>query len=111
MKTYRVYLGRPETEPPMYNFSQNVLAPSASTAAGKAYQTWFRESRDVPEFTVCRVSVHEVGEFNQLTPCADPPPSESNARDNSKSTNSQKPYQKTSKITHFGAVLSPNREP
>lgn len=66
MPTYRVYLGRPEVKPPVYSFCQTVVAPNQPIAVGRAYQTWYLESSDVPPLSACHVSVREIGQTNLL---------------------------------------------
>ena len=48
MPTYRVYLRRPTTQPPIWNFSKTVVARNCDVAIGSAYSDWVHDNPHDP---------------------------------------------------------------
>lgn len=65
MPTYRVYLRRPTTAPPIWDFSETVVATNADIALGRAYETWRRESTP-PALSECGRQVLELHRTSAL---------------------------------------------
>lgn len=61
MPTFRVYIRRPTTNPPIWDFSQTVVAADRHIALQNAYATWVSESHSTPPppLSVCQYDVQE----------------------------------------------------
>jgi hypothetical protein len=71
MATFRVYLARPTTEPPIWDFAETVVAANADIALGRAYQTWVREARPAPPpLSQCRKLVRDLSQRATLLAAA-----------------------------------------
>ena len=62
MPTFRVYLRRSTTQPPLWDWMQTVVASSAPIAVGHAYADWKLDSQTpVPPLSQCESQVRPVG--------------------------------------------------
>ena len=58
MPTYRVYIRRPTTQPPMWDWAQTVVASDPSIALGRSYEAWGNDSaKPVPPLSQCQTNV------------------------------------------------------
>ena len=60
MSTFRVYLRRPTTKPPVWDWSDTVVAKDASTALGISYGKWQQSTKNVPPLSQCGSNVIPV---------------------------------------------------
>ena len=60
MSTFRVYLRRPTTKPPVWDWSDTVVAADAKTALGISYGKWQQSSKSVPPLSQCASNVIPV---------------------------------------------------
>lgn len=61
MKTFRVYLAKPETPQGVWNFTETVVAANSSEAVASAYSTWVSTASSyVPPLAQCRVMVNAL---------------------------------------------------
>lgn len=60
MPTYRVYIRRPSTHAPFWDWAQTVVAPEPNIALGYAYSSWQNSdpSYPVPALNLCQYSVN-----------------------------------------------------
>lgn len=68
MPTYRVYLARPVTLPPAFDWAQTVAAKDADFAYGYAYADWINSgpTYPIPPFSQCRKEIRVAGTVNLL---------------------------------------------
>ena len=64
MAMYRVYLRRPTTPPPIWNFATTVVAANPQIALGRAYESWVqsRPTPPVPPLGQCQSQVTPVAQ-------------------------------------------------
>jgi hypothetical protein len=53
MPTFRVFLRGPTTNPPVWDFTQTVVAASPGAALGLGYSQWMRSVKHVPPLEQC----------------------------------------------------------
>ena len=63
MATYRVYIRRKTTNPPLWDWMQTVVAKDAGVAVGWAYNDWVADNPDnpPPPLSECTVEAKQVG--------------------------------------------------
>lgn len=63
MATFRVYLRRPTTLPPVWDYATTVVAPNAQVALGRGYESWVqtRPTPPVPLLSQCISQVNQTG--------------------------------------------------
>ena len=68
MPTFRVYLRRPTTKAPIWDWSQTVVAPNSDIAIGYAYSSWVssRPSPPVPPLSQCTSQAIQSGAKTNL---------------------------------------------
>ncbi len=65
MPTYRVYIRRPETEPPLWDWAQTVVATDEGIALGQAYANWKNANpkNPPPPLSRCESRVNQTGQL------------------------------------------------
>ena len=60
MPTYRVYLAKPTTAAPVWDFAETVVAPSPDIAIQRAYENWTHETPGLPALQQIRSQAKTV---------------------------------------------------